>query len=176
VDGLKLAGRHNRWNAAAAAHAALSLGATPEGCEAAIRAFRPLRHRLEVLPTKGPVEFVDDSIATTPEAAAAAVDSFARPVILLAGGRDKGLDWTPLVRAADRAKAVIAYGETGPALHGKIPASDLRPTFESAVRRALELARPGDTVLLSPGFSSYDEFPGFDARGDRFRELVGAPL
>lgn len=176
IDGLKLAGRHNRWNAAAAAHAALAVGATPEGCRAAIRSFRPLRHRLEVLPTGGAVEFVDDSIATTPLAAAAAVDSFARPVILLTGGRDKGLDWAPLVRAADRAKAVIAYGETGPALHDRIPSSQLRPNFEAAVRRALELAQPGDIVLLSPGFSSYDEFPGFDARGDRFRELIGASL
>lgn len=176
LDELKLVGRHNRWNASAAAHAALALGATAEGCVAAIRDFRPLRHRLEILPTGGAVEFVDDSIATTPEAAAAAVDSFSRPVILLAGGRDKGLDWTPLVRAAGRTKAVIAYGETGPALHGRIPSSQLRPTFDSAVRRALEVAQPGDVVLLSPGFSSYDEFPGFDARGDRFRELVGAPL
>lgn len=176
LEGLKLAGRHNRWNAAAAAHAALALGASPEGCRAAIRAFRPLRHRLEVLPTGGKVEFVDDSIATTPDAAAAAVDSFARPIILLAGGRDKGLDWAPLVRAADRTKAVVAFGETGPALHTRIPASHLRPTFDAAVRRALELAEPGDIVLLSPGFSSLDEFPGFDARGDRFRELVGAPL
>ena len=82
----------------------------------------------------------------------------------------------PLVRAADRAKAVIAYGETGPALHRRIPASDLRRGFDAAVRRALEVARPGDVVLLSPGFASYDEFPGFDARGDRFRELIGAPL
>jgi UDP-N-acetylmuramoylalanine--D-glutamate ligase len=176
LDGLKLAGRHNQWNAAAAAHAALALGATPEGCRMAIRHFRPLRHRLEVLRTGGPVEFVDDSIATTPDAAAAAVESFARPVILLTGGRDKGLDWAPLVRAADRAKAVVAYGETGPALHGKIPASHLRPGFDAAVKRAIELAEPGDIVLLSPGFSSYDEFPGFDVRGDRFRELVGAPL
>ncbi len=176
LDDLKLAGRHNRWNAAAAAHAALAAGATPEGCRAAIRDFRPLRHRLESLRTGGPVEFVDDSIATTPDAAAAAVASFGRPVILLTGGRDKGLDWAPLVRAADRAKAVIAYGETGPLLHTRIPASQLRPTFDAAVRRALELAQPGDVVLLSPGFASYDEFPGFDARGDRFRELVGAPL
>jgi len=176
LDGLRLAGRHNEWNAAAAAHAALAVGATPEGCRAAIREFRPLRHRLEVLATTGAIEFVDDSIATTPEAAAAALTSFTRPVILLTGGRDKGLEWSPLVQASGRAKAVIAYGETGPALHQAIPASDLRPDFESAVRRALEIAQPGDIVLLSPGFASYDEFPGFDARGDRFRELVGAPL
>jgi UDP-N-acetylmuramoylalanine--D-glutamate ligase len=176
LDGLLLAGRHNQWNAAAAAHAALAAGATPEGCRAAIREFRPLRHRLEVLATNGTVSFVDDSIATTPEAAEAAVGAFSRPVILLTGGRDKGLDWAPLVRAADRAKAVIAYGETGPALHRKIPSAQLRPGFDAAVRHALEIARPGDVVLLSPGFASYDEFPGFDARGDRFRELVGAPL
>jgi UDP-N-acetylmuramoylalanine--D-glutamate ligase len=119
---------------------------------------------------------VDDSVSTTPEATAAAVEAYRRPVILLTGGQDKGLDWDPLLRAARRAKAVVAYGETGPALHRALPASHRRPDFDHAVRLALEIAQPGDLVLLSPGFASYDEFPGFDARGARFRELLGAPL
>jgi UDP-N-acetylmuramoylalanine--D-glutamate ligase len=71
---------------------------------------------------------------------------------------------------------VVAYGETGPDLHRALPESHLSPDFDQAVRLAREIARPGDLVLLSPGFASYDEFAGFDARGARFRELVGAPL
>jgi UDP-N-acetylmuramoylalanine--D-glutamate ligase len=97
-------------------------------------------------------------------------------VILLTGGRDKGLDWAPLVTAARRAKAVVAYGETGPELARALPSARLREGFDEAVRLALRIARPGDVVLLSPGFASYDEFPGFDARGARFRELAGGSL
>jgi len=176
LDALRLPGPHNRANAAAAAHAALAAGATVEGCARAVAAFRPLRHRLEQLPAPGPVLYVDDSVSTTPEATAAAVASFDRPVILLTGGRDKGLDWRPLLAAARRAKAVVAYGESGPALHRELPGAELCPGFDAAVRRAMEMAGAGDVVLLSPGFASYDEFPGFDARGARFREIVGTPF
>lgn len=176
LTGLRLAGRHNAANAAAAAHAALAAGAEPEGCRRAVAQFAPLPHRLQRLSEQDGVEYVDDSVSTTPEATAAAVDAYARPVILLTGGRDKGLDWDPLLRAAARAKAVVAYGETGPALHRALPQSHLSPDFDRAVRLAREIAGPGDLVLLSPGFASYDEFAGFDARGARFRELVGTPL
>jgi len=174
--GLRLLGDHNRLNAAAAVHAALAAGATPEGCLAAISTFRGLPHRLEQVRERSGVLCVNDSIATTPEAAAAGVASFLRPVILLAGGRDKGLDWRPLLQAAEGAKAVVAYGETGGRLKGAIPQAHLRPGFDDAVRLALHLAAPGDVVLLSPGFASLDQFPGFDARGNRFRELVSDPL
>jgi UDP-N-acetylmuramoylalanine--D-glutamate ligase len=173
---LRLAGRHNAANAAAAAHAALAAGADPEGCRRAVGLFAPLPHRLQRLLEMDGIEYVDDSVSTTPEATAAAVAAYARPVILLTGGRDKGLDWDPLLRAAGRARAVVAYGETGPALHRALPESHLSPDFDRAVRLAREIARPGDLVLLSPGFASYDEFAGFDARGARFRQLVGTPL
>ncbi|MBW2271533.1 MAG: UDP-N-acetylmuramoyl-L-alanine--D-glutamate ligase, partial [Deltaproteobacteria bacterium] len=99
--------------------------------------------------------------------------SFSRPVVLLTGGRDKGLDWRPLLDAAQQAQVVIAYGETGPRLHAELPDTRLEPDFSSAVRLGLELARKGDVLLLSPGFASYDEFPGFDVRGRRFLDLVG---
>jgi UDP-N-acetylmuramoylalanine--D-glutamate ligase len=172
LDRLGLAGRHNRANAAAAAHAALATGATPAGCAKAAGTFRPLPHRLEPLGDRGGVRFIDDSVATTPVATAAAVEACGGSVILLAGGRDKGLDWKPLIEAAGRAKELIAYGETGPQLRDAVPRAHLERNLDGAVRRALDLARPGDVVLLSPGFASYDEFPGFDARGARFRRLV----
>jgi len=176
LDRLRLLGAHNRENASAAAHLALAAGGTPAGCLAAIADFRGLPHRLERVGEVGGVLCVNDSIATTPEAAAAAVAAFDRPVVLVAGGRDKGLDWRPLLDAARRAKAVVAYGETGPGIRDRLPGARFEREFDAAVRCALGLAAPGDVLLLSPGFASLDQFPGFDARGERFRNLVTAPL
>ena len=172
LDGMRLVGAHNRANATAAALAALHTGATRAGCEAGLAGVEPLPHRLRRIREDAGVRYVDDSVSTTPVATAAAVRACGDRVILLTGGRDKGLSWDPLVDAARAAKAVVAYGETGPALAESLPAAHLHPDFEQAVRHARRLAQPGDTVLLSPGFSSYDEFPGFDARGRRFGELV----
>ena len=134
----------------------------------------PLPHRLEPLGEDDGVLRIDDSVSTTPEATAAAVNAFDRPAVLLTGGRDKGLDLEPLVEAGRRARAVVAYGETGPALRKALPQAHLESGFDGAVRAGLRIARPGDILLLSPGFASYDEFAGFDARGDRFRTLVGS--
>ena len=169
---LSLAGPHNRANANAAALAALAMGATPEGCAEGAAVYRSLPHRLENLGERAGVLRVNDSVSTTPQATAAAVRSFSRPVVLLTGGRDKGLDWRPLLEAAREAHAVVAYGETGPRLRDELPGARLAPDFDSAVRAGLELARQGDVLLLSPGFASYDEFPGFDVRGERFRAAV----
>jgi len=176
LSGLRLLGRHNRANAAAAALAALAAGATPEGCARGAAACEPLPHRLESVVERDGVLCVNDSVCTTPHAAAAAVASFDRPVVLLTGGRDKGLDRAPLLDAARRAHAVVAYGEMGPEIARSLPSALLERGFDAAVGRGLALARPGDVLLLSPGFSSYDEFPGFDVRGARFRELVGTPI
>jgi len=172
LSGLKLVGQHNRANASAAALAALAVGASPEACAAGAAAFPALPHRLESLGEKRGVLCINDSVCTSPEAVAAAVRSFSRPVVLLIGGRDKGLEWGPLLAAAREADAIVAYGETGARLLEKLPDARLAPDFSSAVRAGFEIARRGDVLLLSPGFASYDEFPGFDVRGERFRELV----
>jgi UDP-N-acetylmuramoylalanine--D-glutamate ligase len=176
LSGLRLLGRHNRANAQAAALAAMAVGASAEGCARGAARCAPLPHRLESLGEKDGVLRVNDSVCTTPHATAAAVRSFERPVVLLAGGRDKGLDRRPLLEAAKDARAVVAYGETGPDIARELPDARLERDFESAVGKALEIARPGDVLLLSPGFASFDEFPGFDVRGRRFRELVGTPI
>jgi len=170
---LAVVGPHNRANAAAAALAAMEVGASAEACAVGAACFRGLPHRLELLGERAGVLRVNDSVSTTPQATAAAVRSFDRPVILLVGGRDKGLDWGPLLDAARDAHTVIAYGETGPRIGELVSGARLEPDFTSAVANALESARSGDVILLSPGFASYDEFPGFDRRGARFRELVG---
>ncbi len=172
LDGFRLRGDHNRVNAAAAAHAALAAGANEDGCARAGAKFVGLPHRLQTIGEARGIRFVDDSVSTTPEATRAAVDSFGQDVILLTGGRDKGLPWRSLLTAASGAKAVVAYGETGPRLQEELPRAHLSRNLDQAVRFALGIAEPGDTVLLSPGFSSYDEFEGFDARGRRFCELI----
>ena len=172
-DGLRLAGGHNRANAAAALRAAVAVGAEEASCRRAARGFAPLPHRLEDLGERAGILRINDSVSTTPVATAAAVDAFARPVILLTGGRDKGLELAPLVEAGRRAKRVVTYGESGPRVARRLAGALLEASFDQAVRRAIALAEPGDVLLLSPGFASYDEFPGFDARGERFRELTG---
>jgi len=176
LSGLRLLGPHNRANAAAAAHLALALGADADGCARAAARFRPLPHRMEVLGEKGGVLVVDDAVCTSPEATAAAVSAFERPVVLLVGGRDKGLARAALLEAARRARVVVCYGETGPSLAAELPGALLLDGFDEAVGAALSRARSGDVVLLSPGFASYDQFPGFDRRGARFRELVAGWL
>ena len=170
---LAVVGPHNRANAAAAALAAMAAHATKEACAVGAACFRGLPHRLELLGERHGVLRVNDSVSTTPQATAAAVRSFDRPVILLVGGRDKGLDWGPLLDAAREAHTVIAYGETGPRIQELVPGARLVPDLASAVAGAQEAAHSGDVILLSPGFASYDEFPGFDRRGALFRELVG---
>jgi UDP-N-acetylmuramoylalanine--D-glutamate ligase len=134
----------------------------------------------------GGLLFVDDSIATTPQSAAAALAAVPRPCVILVGGKDKGADPAPLLEAVRRARAVVGIGTTGPGLVaalkrlGGVTAVDggASPDLRSAVDAAVRLARPGDAVLLSPGYSSLDQYPSFQVRGDAFAaaaRAVGGP-
>jgi UDP-N-acetylmuramoylalanine--D-glutamate ligase len=175
LDGFRLWGRHNRVNAAAAAAAARAVGATWPEVRAGALATAPLPHRLQPVHESAGVLFVDDSIATTPQSAAAALDAVPRPCVILIGGQEKPMDPAPLLDAVRRkAKAAVGIGTTGPALVRALrekpgpPAVDGGPDLASAVREALALAGPGDAILLSPGTSSLDQHPSFAVRGDRF--------
>lgn len=167
-------------NAATAAALALALGADPARFEETIAAQRPLPHRQEEVGRVGGITFVDDSKATTPEAAGAAVEALAPGAILLAGGRHKGGDLAALARAVrDGARRAVCYGECREELaaalrDGGVTAEfvDVRDDLASAFRRATEVAGPGDVVLLSPACASFDEFTNFEARADRFRSLI----
>jgi len=178
-EGWKLRGAHNLANLAAALAAAGELGADLEEALGAAESFEPLEHRLEYVATAGGVDFYNDSIATTPEAAAAGLGSFERPVVLIAGGYDKGIDLSDFAAlAAARVKALVATGATGGAILSAALAgnaglhAELRRGFDEAVEAAFEAARPGDVVLLSPACASYDQFGNFAERGERFRELA----
>jgi UDP-N-acetylmuramoylalanine--D-glutamate ligase len=163
-------------DAAAAAAATIAFGVDPSTVGAGLRSFRPLAHRGEVVAEVDGVHYIDDSKATNPHAALAAIGNLRR-IVLIAGGRSKGVDLSPLAGAADRLVAVVALGEAAPALtslfEGLVPVQTA-PSIEDAVRLAHAAAPPGTTVLLAPACSSQDMFRDYAERGDRFARAVGA--
>ncbi len=180
---LPLLGRHNVSNALAASLAVMAADRshqTPKarkGIAAALRTFRSLPHRLELIGEFGGVQWINDSKATNVSSTGVAIDGMERPTVLLLGGRHKGEAYTPLAEAVRRkVTKVIAYGEAAP-----IIATDLRPVvdvvrlgsdFEEVIQAARAAARAGEAVLLSPACSSYDMFSNYEERGERFRELA----
>jgi UDP-N-acetylmuramoylalanine--D-glutamate ligase len=166
---------HDRSNALAAAATALAGGATLEGTRAALRDFRGLPHRVELVGEHDGVRWYDDSKATAPHATLAAVSGF-ESVVLVAGGRNKGLDLGALREAAGRVRAVVAIGESAADVLAALPDAPGRTagSMADAVVAACELARPGDAVLLSPGCASFDWYDSYAARGDDFAAQVRA--
>ncbi len=177
---MRLWGAHNRRNALAAACAALQVpGVTPAHVQAGAESTDPLPHRLQPVGEVAGVLYVDDSNATTPQSAREALEAVPRPAIVLVGGKPKGVDVTPLVDALVRkAKALVTIGTSGPEVArlvaGRVRTVDGGPDMASAVAAATALAQPGDAVVLSPGYSSLDQYASFAVRGDRFRAAVAA--
>lgn len=185
---LKLRGEHNVANVMAAACLALAAGAEADDIAAEVTRFTGVAHRLEVVRELDGVLWINDSIATSPERAIAALRSFETPatgpaaLILLAGGRDKHLpweDWAAEVHA--RVRHVIAFGEAAGLITRVLAPTPAASRLESvvtaadlpqAVALAQALARPGDVVLLAPGGTSFDAYTDFAARGQHFRDLV----
>jgi UDP-N-acetylmuramoylalanine--D-glutamate ligase len=175
---LARSGPHDIANALAAAAAAADLGVTDDALSTVLASFSGLPHRVVPVGQSGGVTFVDDSKATNPHAALAALAGF-DSVVLLAGGRNKGLDLGVLRQEAGRIRAVVAIGEAA----GEVEAcfAGLRPvrragSMAEAVRLGAELAEPGDAVLLSPACASFDWYSGYAARGDDFARQVAALL
>ncbi len=158
-------------NLACAAALALRVGATPEGVTTAAIGYRPGAHRRAVVGTKEGITWVNDSKATNPHAALASIRAQG-PVILIAGGLAKGVDLTALTEP-ENVKMIFGIGEAGPELvEAAGERGRLAGTMEIAVEMAAGVAVPGDTVLLAPGCASFDQFSSYEARGDRFAELV----
>ncbi|HNE37941.1 MAG TPA: cyanophycin synthetase, partial [Microthrixaceae bacterium] len=166
---------HDRTNALAAAAAALAGGASIDGVRVALVGFRGLPHRVELVGTSGGIRYYDDSKATAPHATLAAVSGF-ESVVLIAGGRNKGLDLGELRRGADRIRAVVGIGEAVADLLDALAGRPGRPadSMAAAVAAAAELAEPGDVVLLSPGCASFDWYGSYAERGDDFASCVRA--
>ncbi|MFQ5667238.1 MAG: UDP-N-acetylmuramoyl-L-alanine--D-glutamate ligase [Candidatus Binatia bacterium] len=178
LDGVSLQGAHNRENIMAATTAAAIWGVPTQAIQRALESARGLPHRLEFVRERAGVRFFDDSKGTNVGAVEKSVTSFTQGVILLAGGFDKRGDFAhllPLLRT--HVKYVVLFGAAGPRIQSQldhvVPHS-LVPDLAAAVREAAEQACAGDTVLLSPGCASFDEFSDYAARGRRFRELVEA--
>ena len=165
---------HDVANALAAAAAALSAGARLDGVRAALRDWEGFPHRVALVSDAGGMQWYDDSKATNPHAALAALRGFGS-VVLIAGGRNKGLDLSVLAEAADRVRAVVAIGEAAPdvekAFVGRRPVT-VASSMDDAVRAAAAFAEPGDAVLLSPGCASFDWYGSYGERGDDFRRAV----
>jgi UDP-N-acetylmuramoylalanine--D-glutamate ligase len=165
---------HDVANALAAVAVARAAGASLEGCRRALKATGPLPHRVSLVGAGEGVTWYDDSKATTPASVVAAVAGFPS-VVLIAGGRNKGLDLGVLAATAPPVHDVVAIGEAAPeveaAFAGVAPVS-VAPSMEGAVETAARLARAGDAVLLSPGCASFDWYSSYVARGDHFVALV----
>ncbi len=174
---LPLPGLHNLENALAACLAA-RLAGVPEGALAEpLRRFRGLPHRLERVATVKGAHVYNDSKATNTDAVLKALTAFERGVILLLGGKDKGADFAVLLPEIRRcAKAVLCFGAAAAkaeaALKGAGPRVERFDSLAAATRRALELAEPGDSVVLSPACASFDEFENFEDRGRKFTAWV----
>jgi UDP-N-acetylmuramoylalanine--D-glutamate ligase len=192
VSELAIPGAHNVSNALAAISAALLFGIPASEIRRAAAAFRGVEHRLERVAVVDGVQFINDSQGTQPDAVVAALRSFDRPLVLIAGGRDKGNDLSALGPvAAERADAVVLIGESGPALAELFRASgvdrvEMAASLEEAVRLAEALAREAlavagssaglglATVLLSPAAASFDMFVDYADRGAAFRAAAEA--
>lgn len=187
LDGLdlthaRLFGRHNRENALAAFLAVVGLGIVDTTSrplfERAYREFKGLEHRLELVGEVGGVRYVNDTKATNDDSAAIAVEAMDRPVVLLAGGVDKGGGYARLVEASkQRVRVVYAYGAAQKPIAEAFrehPGLRLATTMRAAFAEAAREAKAGEVVLLAPACSSFDEFTNYAHRGRTFKELVSS--
>jgi UDP-N-acetylmuramoylalanine--D-glutamate ligase len=179
VDAMAMKGLHNAANGLAA-HALLSaIDAPKPALVAALREFKGLRHRVELVAEARGVRFYDDSKGTNVGATVAALEGFTTPVVLIAGGDGKGQDFSPLAPAvAKRARAVVLIGRDAPAMAAAFAGTGVpierADSMPQAVEAAFGRAQAGDSVLLSPACASFDMFRNYGHRGDAFAEAARA--
>ncbi len=179
-EDLSLLGDHNAQNARLAITCALAAGAPPAAIRPRLAACEALPHRLREVHRRGDLRFVDDSIATTPEAAAAACRAVDGPAAVILGGSDKGADFAPLARLLAEAgrPAPVLLGATAPRLDRALRAYGIRAPIANELAGAVGLAVAAiggrGTVLLSPACASFDRFTGFEQRGDAFAACARA--
>ena len=176
---LSLVGKFNVLNAAGAAAAAWAMDVSPGNIARAIEEFRAVEHRLEPVVEIDGVEYLNDSIATTPESTIAALEALGPNAVVICGGSSKGCSFRALGQTmARRARGVVLLGQTAQSIRESIPARAggpevrLAATIEDAVAQAREIARPGDRVILSPACPSFDMFINFVERGRKFKEIA----
>lgn len=175
-DTLCLPGRHNVENALLSICACLPFSKNMDGIIKGLRSFKGLPHRIEFVREKDGVRFFNDSKATNPHSTIFALRSFDEPVILIAGGHEKGLSLIELgVECERRCKGVVLTGESAQRMFQELPPTikkEIVNSLEEAVTLAFYLAKPKGIVLFSPGCSSYDRFKNFEERGEVFKRIV----
>ncbi|MFZ0582712.1 MAG: UDP-N-acetylmuramoyl-L-alanine--D-glutamate ligase [Candidatus Acidiferrales bacterium] len=175
-DQIPLRGEHNVENVLAACAAAYLAGATPAAIASGVKSFRGVEHRLEFVAKIAGVQFYNDSKATNVDAAMKAVQAFPGPLLVILGGKDKGSPYTPLRDLLQaRARTALLIGEAAEKVAADLQGAveiERAGTLERAVEMAMERAQPGDTVLLAPACSSFDQFENYEQRGRVFKELV----
>ncbi|MCR4963542.1 MAG: UDP-N-acetylmuramoyl-L-alanine--D-glutamate ligase [Firmicutes bacterium] len=173
-------GSHNWQNAMAAVEIARVLDIDPRQIAASLRTFPGVEHRLEFVIEKNGVTYVNDSKGTNPASTAKALNAYDQPIVLIAGGYDKGADFLPLMELIkEKVRYMVLLGATAPKIKkaaDQAGFSDYRmaDSFEDAVRLAEAAARPGDVLLLSPACASWDMFSDYEQRGKLFKRLVTA--
>ena len=175
-DEIPLRGEHNVENVLAACIAARLAGAAPHAIALGVKTFPGVEHRIEFVAEINGVRYYNDSKATNVDAALKAIEAFDTPLLVILGGKDKGSPYTPLrdpLRARTKLALLIGASSEKIAhdLDGAV-AVESAGTLEHAVHLAFERARPGDTVLLAPACSSFDQFENYEHRGRVFKELV----
>lgn len=180
VKELQILGTHNYENVMAAAGMAAVYGVPVEVIREAVLAFKGVEHRIEFVAEKQGVAYYNDSKGTNPDAAIKAIQAMNRPTVLLGGGYDKDSEYTQWIQAFDgKVKKLILLGQTREKIakdaekcgfHDYVMADG----FEEAVRLAARTAQPGDAVLLSPACASWDMFPNYEVRGEKFKEIVNS--
>ncbi len=175
----KLRGLHNAENLMAALGVGFVRGLSFAEMAGPLREYQPLPHRCEPIRTVNGVEYVNDSKGTNPDSVEKALASETRPVVLIAGGKDKGFEYDALTDlVAEKCRAVVVLGEMADRIEalwkGRVKIANAGWSLEKAVQLSTDLSVPGDVVLLSPGTSSFDMFKNYAERGNQFRALVNA--
>ncbi len=174
-----LRGSHNAENLMAALGVGFVRGLSFAQMVPPLREYKALPHRCELVRTLNGVEYVNDSKGTNPDSVEKALHSETRPVVLIAGGKDKGFEYDMLTDlVAQRCRAAVVLGEMAERIEAlwkdRLRVENAGWSLERAVTLAHEIAQPGDVVLLSPGTSSFDMFKNYADRGQQFRNLVNA--
>ena len=178
---MQIKGLHNAYDAMAAALAALAAGVAPEQVAQSIYDFSPVEHRLEPVAEIDGVQYINDSKATNVDSVWYALESMTRPVVWIAGGTDKGNDYSPLMEfARKKVHTLICMGVDNSKLErdfaGVVPTIVSTDSLDSAMRAAVAAAKSGDSVLLSPACASFDLFKNYCQRGELFKEWVNTNL
>ena len=176
LNRITLQGKHNRHNIMAAIAAGQLCGCSHQAIQQTIETFRGLPHRLEWVGEVDKIQFYNDSKATNVSSAVRALEALQPPIILIAGGKDKGGDYQPLTPLIEqKVKTLILIGEAQKKMYKAFQDTTsivCAETLEDAFRKSLENATGGDTVLLSPACSSFDMFTSYGERGNLFKKLV----